>query len=74
MSEFTEPDVDVDAATPLDLLDATRYISKDDRNTRLGICKGCDRLFKPTGTCKQCGCFMGLKTWIDRATCPLGKW
>ena len=74
MTEVPAQEVDIDSATPLDLLSAGRYISKDERNSRLNVCKGCERLFKPTGTCKECGCFMGLKTWIDRATCPLGKW
>lgn len=74
MSEVVSQDVDIDGAIPLDLLDAKRYVSKEIRNARLDVCKGCERLFRPTGTCKECGCFMGLKTWIDRAACPLDKW
>lgn len=38
------------------------------------ICKGCDKFFKPTRQCKECMCFMNLKTKIEGATCPLGKW
>ncbi len=41
---------------------------------RLKICSECPRLFKPTYTCKECGCFMKIKTKILGASCPLGKW
>lgn len=67
-------DEQVDAVTPLDLLFSENYTSKEERDSRLSICKNCDRLWKPTRTCKECGCFMGLKTWLKDATCPLHKW
>lgn len=41
---------------------------------RLKVCSDCPRLFKPTYTCKECGCFMKIKTKILGASCPLGKW
>lgn len=41
---------------------------------RLEICKECPRLFAPTFTCKECGCFMKVKTQLKNAKCPLGKW
>ena len=41
---------------------------------RLDICKGCEFLFKPTNTCKKCGCFMDVKTKIATQRCPVGKW
>ena len=41
---------------------------------RIAICKDCIFYFKPTGTCKKCGCFMKLKTKIKAASCPIGKW
>lgn len=50
------------------------FTSRDTRAERVDVCRGCDRLFTPTFTCKECGCFMGLKTWLGDATCPLGKW
>ena len=43
-------------------------------NKRLDICKGCEFLFKPTNTCKKCGCFMDVKTKIATSSCPVGKW
>lgn len=43
-------------------------------NERLAICFECDRFYKPTRQCKECGCFMKVKTRISTASCPLGKW
>jgi len=41
---------------------------------RLNICRECPRLFKPTMQCKECGCFMRIKTRLKSASCPIGKW
>jgi hypothetical protein len=41
---------------------------------RLDICKGCDRLFEPTFTCRECGCFMKIKARLSASSCPIGKW
>lgn len=65
---------DAHAVTPLDLLSSKNYTDRDARDARLSVCKSCDRLFKPTMSCRECGCFMALKTWLTDATCPLGKW
>lgn len=41
---------------------------------RLNICRTCE-FFKPkTEQCRKCGCFMNLKTKLERANCPIGKW
>lgn len=64
----------IDSVTPLDLLDSNNYTTREERNSRFDTCKGCDRLFKPTRTCRECGCFMALKTWLSSSECPLGKW
>jgi hypothetical protein len=63
-----------DNVTPIDLLSSKNYTTKEVRDERYDICKGCDRLFKPTKTCKECNCFMAMKTWLKDATCPLHKW
>lgn len=44
------------------------------KDKRLSICNGCERLFAPTKTCKECGCFMELKARVPFAHCPLNKW
>lgn len=59
---------------PIDLLKSKNYTEKEIRDSRYEVCLGCPSLFKPTRTCKECGCFMSLKTWLKDATCPLGKW
>jgi hypothetical protein len=47
-------------------------VSLPQREHRLGICRGCDELAKDQ--CKQCNCYMPLKTWLSSSECPLGKW
>lgn len=44
------------------------------RDERLNLCMSCEHLFKPTDTCKKCGCFVKAKTWLKDAKCPLNKW
>lgn len=41
---------------------------------RLEVCAACPRLFKPTMTCKACGCFLRIKTLMPDQTCPEDKW
>lgn len=41
---------------------------------RLDICNSCEFLNKKTIRCKKCGCFMKLKTTLQGAMCPEGKW
>lgn len=62
------------AVTPLDLLNSSNYTTKDIRDHRLDICRGCVRFFKLAHSCKECGCFMPMKTWLKGAECPLNKW
>lgn len=67
-------DEDGHNATPLDLLNSNNYVDKKNRDSRYNTCLGCEKLFKPTKSCKECGCFMALKTWLKDASCPLQKW
>lgn len=60
-----------DSVNPFDLLSSDNYTTKQERDRRYAICKGCEHLFKPTASCKECGCFMALKTWLKDATCAL---
>jgi hypothetical protein len=41
---------------------------------RYAECLRCDRLFRPTRQCKECGCFMPLKVRVKGEKCPMGKW
>jgi hypothetical protein len=69
-----ENNTDVDKVTPLDLLSSKNYTSKEIRDERFDICKQCRYLSKPTYTCKKCGCFMAMKTWLKDAQCPCYRW
>jgi len=63
-----------DDVTPFDLFNPSAYTSREIRDARYATCKGCDRLTALTKQCKECACVMPMKTWLDKATCPLGKW
>lgn len=41
---------------------------------RIAICKSCVYYFKPTGTCKDCGCFMKIKARLAPMECSQKKW
>lgn len=61
--------------TPLDLLNpATKDASEELATKRLDICKSCPEFFPLTTQCKQCGCFMAMKTKLEAAKCPIKKW
>ena len=50
---------------------------KKQKNTwqeRIKICQDCDKYNKTWKICKECRCFMPLKTKIRWAACPLNKW
>lgn len=52
----------------------TEYVEEQIANERLDICKACPELIELTSQCKKCGCFMGMKTKLKKANCPIGKW
>ena len=61
--------------TPLDLLNpATRQTTDEVSSARFDTCKSCEFLTAHTNTCQKCGCFMTVKTKLEAAKCPLGKW
>lgn len=59
----------------LDLFDLKQpRSSKDVVEERLAICNECPALNKRLMKCTKCGCFMKLKSTLQQATCPIGKW
>lgn len=60
---------------PWDLLNPNKPRSGEElKEARLAICRTCE-FFKPrTEQCSKCGCFMKLKTALENAKCPIGKW
>jgi hypothetical protein len=59
---------------PWNLFDGSPRSSEEIAEYRLDICKGCEWFRQTTQTCKKCGCFMKLKTLIEKSSCPVGKW
>lgn len=49
-------------------------VSPEVQQERYDICLSCEHLFVQTNSCKKCGCFMGVKTWMAQQQCPLKKW
>jgi len=43
-------------------------------NTRIEICLKCDSLEPKFRKCRECGCYMDLKTRLKNSKCLLGKW
>jgi hypothetical protein len=60
---------------PWDFLDPKADIATDEKaSERFDICRACPELIKLTGQCKKCGCMMRMKTKLEKAVCPIGKW
>ena len=50
------------------------FVSNQIYKDRISICKSCIYYFKPTGTCKDCGCFMKIKARLAPMGCSQNKW
>ena len=60
---------------PLDFLNPMSPRSPEELAAyRLKICQTCEWFRPKTQTCKKCGCFMKLKTTLEKAKCPIDKW
>lgn len=60
---------------PWDILNPKQPRSSEELGEyRLEICRSCDYYRKKTNQCQLCGCFMKLKTTLENAKCPIGKW
>lgn len=75
MSKWSEYKKRLGDTRPWDLIDPSKEKSDEvKQNDRMSICLACPELIKLTKQCKQCGCFMPLKTKLEEAVCPIGKW
>lgn len=63
-----------DALQHADAVSKSIRVSAETQATRMEICRDCEHLYEPTNTCKRCGCFMNVKTWLAPARCPVDKW
>jgi hypothetical protein len=60
---------------PWDLLNPkTAYVTDTVQEERLTICRVCPEFLALTTQCKKCGCIMKIKTKLELASCPIGKW
>lgn len=60
---------------PWDLLNPNEPRSQEEIiASRLEICQTCEFYRTRTNQCRKCGCFMKLKTRLEHASCPIGKW
>ena len=50
------------------------FVPNEVYEDRITICKSCIYYFKPTGTCKDCGCFMKIKARLSTMGCSQKKW
>lgn len=75
MSAWADYKKKLGTTRPWDVLNPnTPKATEEEAERRLSICAECPELIKATSQCKQCGCFMKLKTKLKEATCPLNKW
>jgi hypothetical protein len=49
-------------------------VSHETQKARMDICYPCERYNTTFHTCKECNCYMPMKTWLTNVECPLGKW
>jgi hypothetical protein len=59
---------------PWNLIDGSPRSPEEVSKSRLEICQTCDFFRHKSQTCRKCGCFMKLKTTLEKAKCPVGKW
>ena len=50
------------------------FVPNEVYEDRITICKSCIYYFKPTGTCKDCGCFMKIKARLAPMGYSQKKW
>ncbi len=49
------------------------FLKAEAAEQRYKICQSCDQL-NSLNVCKQCGCYMPLKTRLPWTHCPVNKW
>lgn len=75
MTAYQEWKKSLGETRPWDVVNPNSEKASDDLAAqRIAICQTCPSLLKITTQCKECGCFMKLKTKLQNATCPLAKW
>ena len=55
-----------------DAIKKAHRVSEETYETRLAVCKECEKLH--AGTCSACGCYVELRALTKNGTCPHRKW
>jgi hypothetical protein len=75
LSPFQKWKQNLGETRPWDMVNPnTQYATDEKAAARFEICKACPELVSLTKQCRKCGCFMALKTKLEKAECPIGKW
>ena len=75
MSAWEEYKKKLGTTRPWDMINPNvELVSEEEATARMRICEECPSLLRVTYQCKECGCFMKLKTKLKNAECPLKKW
>ena len=56
-------------------MDLSKYfLSEEESEKRLNICKACSNFIKLTQMCNKCMCIMPMKVKLAPVSCPEDKW
>jgi hypothetical protein len=55
-------------------LDKRYFLSDEQVETRMSICRLCEHRIEVTNMCGKCFCFLPWKLRMAPASCPEGKW
>jgi len=50
------------------------FISEEKREKRLEVCRRCVEYNATLYQCRECGCFLKIKSLLKNQKCPKGKW
>jgi hypothetical protein len=75
LSPYQEWKKNLGKTRPWDMINPSTEFAKDElHDKRYSICQVCPEFISLTSQCKKCGCLMKMKTKLQQATCPIGKW
>lgn len=49
-------------------------VDQAEHDRRMAICEACPELDRERNKCRACGCYLSIKPWGARESCPRGKW
>lgn len=62
-------------STILDAIKGNKvFVSDEEKENRMAICKVCEYYHEEHVRCLKCGCFLEHKSSYSASTCPINKW